>query len=124
MARGFLIAGSMAALLGVAVGAFGAHALRGHFATHPELEANYQTAVRYHFYHAFGLIVVAWAASRWSAPALAFAGYSFLAGLLLFSGSLYLLSLSGVRAWGAVTPFGGIAFMLGWALLAWGAYRS
>lgn len=124
MVRGFLIAGSIAALLGVGLGAFGAHALRAHFQAHPELEANYRTAVNYHFYHAFALIAVAWASGRWSAPVLAFAGYAFLAGLLLFSGSLYLLSLTGVRAWGAVTPFGGVAFLLGWGLLAWGAYRG
>lgn len=124
MARGFLIAGSMAALLAVALGAFGAHALRHHFAENPNLKPNYETAVQYHFFHAFALIAVAWAVSGWDHPALAWAGYLFGAGLVLFSGSLYILSLTGVRTWGAVTPFGGVAFLLGWALLAWGAFQS
>jgi uncharacterized membrane protein YgdD (TMEM256/DUF423 family) len=124
MVRGFLIAGSLVALLAVALGAFGAHALRAHFEARPELQPNYQTAVQYHFFHAFALIAVAWAANEWAHPMIPVAGYLFGAGVLLFSGSLYLLSLTGVRAWGAVTPFGGVAFLLGWALLAWGVFRS
>lgn len=122
MERGFFIAGAIAALLAVALGAFGAHALRDTFQAHPELESTYQTAVRYHIYHAIALLVTAWAVARFGGTAAA-AGYAFIVGMILFSGSLYLLTLTGVRRWGAVTPFGGAAFLLGWALLAWSALR-
>lgn len=123
MERGFFIAGSVAALVAVALGAFGAHALRGTFQTHPELESTYQTAVRYHMFHSLALLVTAWAVVRFGGTAAA-AGYAFIAGMILFSGSLYLLALTGARRWGAVTPFGGAAFLLGWALLAWSALRA
>jgi uncharacterized membrane protein YgdD (TMEM256/DUF423 family) len=80
--------------------------------------------VRYHFYHALGLFVVAWAATRWPGGAVTAAGWLFLAGTVIFSGSLYLLSLTGQRWLGAVTPIGGAAFLLGWLCLAWGAWQA
>ena len=122
MNRLFLALGAISALVSVAAGAFGAHALRSRIA--PELLVTFETGARYQMYHALGLIAVAWAASRWPSSATTAAGWLFALGTLLFSGSLYALALSGVRALGAVTPFGGLAFLAGWALLAWAAIRG
>jgi uncharacterized membrane protein YgdD (TMEM256/DUF423 family) len=124
MAKTFLILGALSALLAVGFGAFGAHALRAYFEAQPDLADNYQTAVQYHFIHALALVFVGLALQSWQAPSLSFAGYAFLAGLFLFSGSLYVLSLTGARWLGAITPLGGVAFILGWALLAWGVWRA
>lgn len=123
MERTMLIAGAVAGLLAVALGAFGAHALRPHFEAHPELESTFRTAVSYHFYHALALVGTAWAVGRFGGTAGA-AGIAFIVGILLFSGSLYLLALSGVRTWGAVAPIGGVAFIIGWGLLAWAGLRA
>jgi uncharacterized membrane protein YgdD (TMEM256/DUF423 family) len=122
-AKLFLTLGALAAALGVALGAFGAHALRAKLP--PDLLAVYRTGVEYHFYHALGLVLVGLAALHLpdSAPLKA-AGWTMLAGIVLFSGSLYLLAVTGVRALGAVTPVGGVAFMVAWALFAWAALRS
>lgn len=122
MARVYLIAGALAAALGVAAGAFGAHALEG---TVPaDRMATFETAVLYHLVHALALVAVGWAARTWSHLSIHWAGACFLAGLVLFSGSLYLLVLTD-RGWlGAVTPLGGLAFVAGWLLLAWGVYAS
>jgi uncharacterized membrane protein YgdD (TMEM256/DUF423 family) len=122
MDRVFLALGAISAFVSVAAGAFGAHALRSRLS--PELLAVFETGARYEMYHALGLVAVAWAAARWPGSAASAAGWLFLAGTLLFSGSLYALALSGVRALGAVTPFGGVAFLAGWALLAWTALRG
>ena len=124
MDRTFIILGSIAAFLGVGAGAFGAHGLRLFFETHPGAQSTYQTAVSYHMYHALALLAVAWAGTRWTNPLIAWAGYLFVLGILLFSGSLYALSLFSARWLGAVTPFGGVAFLGGWALLAVGAWRG
>ncbi len=107
--------GSTFALLAVGLGAFGAHALRSRL--EPNLQAIYETGVRYHFYHALGLFVVAWLVETRPSVWVSAAGWSFVAGMVLFSGSLYALALSGQRWLGAVTPFGGLAFLAGWALL-------
>jgi uncharacterized membrane protein YgdD (TMEM256/DUF423 family) len=122
-AKLFVTLGALAAALGVALGAFGAHALRAKLS--PELLAVYRTGVEYHFYHALGLVLVGLAALHLpdSTPLRA-AGWMMLAGIVLFSGSLYLLAVTGVRALGAVTPVGGVAFIAAWALLAWAALRS
>jgi uncharacterized membrane protein YgdD (TMEM256/DUF423 family) len=122
MDRLFLALGAVSAALAVAAGAFGAHALRARLA--PDQLAVFETAARYHMFHALGLLAVAWAASRFPGAAVAWAGWLLLAGTVLFSGSLYALALTGVRALGAVTPLGGVAFVAGWALLAWAALRS
>ena len=122
MDRLFFILGSLSAGLGVALGAFGAHALKGRLA--PDMLAVYEVGVRYQLVHALALLATAWAATRWPGAWVHAGGWLFVAGTLLFSGSLYVLSLSGVRAWGAVTPIGGVAWLAGWACLAWGVWRG
>jgi uncharacterized membrane protein YgdD (TMEM256/DUF423 family) len=115
MDRLFFALGSASAFLAVAAGAFGAHALRARLS--PEYLAVFDTAARYQMYHALGLVAVAWAASRWPGPLVQLAGWLFVAGTLLFSGSLYTLSLTGIRWLGAITPLGGAAFLAGWVCL-------
>jgi uncharacterized membrane protein YgdD (TMEM256/DUF423 family) len=116
------VLGAVFAGLAVAFGAFGAHALRATLS--PEDLATFEIGVRYQMYHALGLIAVAWAASQWPSGAVHAAGWAFVAGIVIFSGSLYVLVLSGQRWLGAITPIGGVAFMAGWALLIWAALRS
>jgi uncharacterized membrane protein YgdD (TMEM256/DUF423 family) len=120
--RLFAVVGALSALVGVAAGAFGAHALKARLA--PDLLAVFDTAARYQLLHALALLAVAWACTRWPGRAIRAAGACFVAGTLLFCGSLYALALTGARGLGAVTPFGGAAFLLGWALFAWGAWRG
>jgi uncharacterized membrane protein YgdD (TMEM256/DUF423 family) len=122
MDRLFFALGSISALIGVALGAFAAHGLKERLA--PELLATFEVGVRYQMYHAFALIAVAWACTRWPGPVPIVAGWLFLAGTVLFSGSLYLLSLTGARWLGAVAPLGGLAFLAGWACLAWNAWKG
>ena len=122
MERFLFTAGAVAALLAVVLGAFGAHALRDRLP--PDLLAVFETGVRYHFYHALGLLAAAYVASRWPAGAAGIAGSLFLAGIVLFSGSLYLLAVTGTRWLGAITPLGGLAFIAGWAALAWTALTA
>jgi uncharacterized membrane protein YgdD (TMEM256/DUF423 family) len=122
MERTFLALGALSAGLAVAAGAFGAHGLRARVS--PDLLAVFETGARYQMYHALGLIGVAWAISRWPSSGAGAAGWLFVAGTVLFSGSLYLMTLGGPRWLGAVTPIGGLCFLLGWALLAWAALRS
>lgn len=124
MVRGWFIVGSIAGLLAVGLGAFGAHALRAHFQANPNLHSNYQTAVDYQFVHALALLAVVLAKGQWSTRFLDWSGTTFTLGILLFSGSLYVLSLTGTRAWGAITPIGGVALLAGWALLALAAWRG
>ena len=122
MDRLFFALGSLSALLGVALGAFAAHGLKERLGT--ELLATFEVGVRYQMYHAFALIAVAWAGTRWPGTVVTAAGWLFLAGTVLFSGSLYVLALTGVRWLGAITPFGGLAFLAGWACLAWSAWKG
>ena len=122
MERTFALLGALSAFLSVAAGAFGAHALKARLP--PDLLAHFETGARYQMFHALGLLAVAWAASRFAGAAVAWAGWLFAAGTVLFSGSLYALALTGVRALGAVTPFGGAAFLAGWLALAWAAARG
>jgi uncharacterized membrane protein YgdD (TMEM256/DUF423 family) len=122
-AKRFLAAGGLAALLAVALGAFGAHALKSRIP--PEMLAVWHTGIEYHLFHALGLLAVGGltihlpdsALLRWS-------GWTMLAGIVLFSGSLYVLALSGERWLGAVTPLGGIAFLAAWALFVAAALRA
>jgi uncharacterized membrane protein YgdD (TMEM256/DUF423 family) len=124
MEKLFVIFGSVLMFLGVGAGAFGAHGLAGYFARFPELAATYDTAVRYHMIHGLALFAAAWASTRWPGPLTTWAGYLFLLGVLIFSGSLYLLVFTRLRWLGAITPIGGAAFLAGWALLAVAALRG
>ena len=117
MDRTFLLIGAVLGFLGVAFGAFGAHALRNRLS--PEMLAVFETAVRYQMYHAFAVLIVSAAIGHiGTARLLVIAGWSFFAGILLFSGSLYALALTGVGILGAITPVGGVLFLIGWACLA------
>jgi uncharacterized membrane protein YgdD (TMEM256/DUF423 family) len=117
MDRTFLLIGSILGFLGVTFGAFGAHALRSRLS--PEMLAVFETGVRYQMYHTFAVLIVAAAIGRiGDASLLVLAGWFFFAGILLFSGSLYALALTGVGILGAVTPVGGLLFLIGWACLA------
>jgi uncharacterized membrane protein YgdD (TMEM256/DUF423 family) len=118
--RSWLVAGALLAAVAVAAGAFGAHGLRGRLS--PGDLATFETAARYQIYHALALIAVALLAER-GVGGVAGAGWLFLTGILLFSGSLYLLTLAGLRWMGAITPFGGVAFIAGWVLLAVAGWR-
>jgi uncharacterized membrane protein YgdD (TMEM256/DUF423 family) len=116
MQRFFALAGAISGLIAVAAGAFGAHALRARLSA--DLLAVFETGVRYQMYHALALFVVAWMVSRVPGAFAEWAGWLFIGGILIFSGSLYLLALTGHRWLGAVTPLGGIAFLAGWVSLA------
>ena len=122
MERTFLALGALSAGLAVVAGAFGAHGLRGRLS--PDMMAVFETAARYHMYHALGLLAVAVVAGRLTGRSAVLAGWLFVAGTLLFSGSLYLLALGGPRWLGAVTPLGGLCFIVGWLALAWSALRG
>ena len=119
MDRLFFVIGSLSAFLGVALGAFAAHALKGRLDA--DLLVSFEVGVRYQMYHAFALLAVGWAQTRWPGPVLDASGWLFVAGTVIFSGSLYILSLSGLRWLGAITPVGGIALLAGWLCLAWAA---
>lgn len=121
MDRLFFALGALSALIGVAAGAFGAHGLEARIS--PDRLEIWKTAAHYQLIHALGLLAVAWAVSRWSTALAGTAGWLLVAGTVLFSGSLYALSLTGVRWLGAITPLGGLAFLAGWACLAWVALR-
>ncbi|HKA40377.1 MAG TPA: DUF423 domain-containing protein [Burkholderiales bacterium] len=118
----FFAIGSLSAFLGVALGAFGAHALRSRI--DPAMLAAFEVGVRYQLYHAFALLAVGWAHTRWPGAVLTTGGWLFVAGTVLFSGSLYAVSLSGVRWLGAITPLGGLAFLAGWLCLAWAVWKG
>jgi uncharacterized membrane protein YgdD (TMEM256/DUF423 family) len=119
--RLWIVLGALNAFISVAAGAFGAHVLRARLT--PDLLAIFETGARYHMYHALGLLAVGLLAHVRPSPLLAGAGWAMLVGIVLFSGSLYVLALSGVRALGAITPLGGLGFLAGWLLLAAAAWR-
>ncbi|MCA9959110.1 MAG: DUF423 domain-containing protein [Anaerolineales bacterium] len=123
MDRLFFMLGSAMMFLGVGAGAFGAHGLSSYLAQH-DLADTFATAVRYHIYHALALFIAAWAASKWPGSLPTWAGYLFFIGILLFSGSLYLLVFTRARWLGAITPLGGFAFLSGWALIFLTAWRA
>jgi uncharacterized membrane protein YgdD (TMEM256/DUF423 family) len=120
MDRVFFATGCVSAVVAVALGAFGAHGLRARLG--PDLLATFEIGVRYQMYHALGLLAVGLALSRWPSSASVVAGWLFIAGTLIFSGSLYLLALTGLRWLGAITPVGGAAFIVGWIVLAWSVW--
>lgn len=121
MANRILVIGALMALIGVAAGAFGAHGLRPILTE--KMMTTFETGVRYHLVHALAMLIAGLSAHGFGQRIFAWAGWSFLIGLLLFSGSLYTLALSGIRGLGILTPFGGLAFLIGWGCLAWGYWK-
>ena len=122
-ARFALLSGSITMLFAVVLGAFGAHGLKSRLA--PELMAAYKTGVEYQVYHALGLLLLGILIQQFpAANGLKYASWLMLIGIVLFSGSLYTLALSGLRPLGMVTPLGGLAFILAWALLTWSLLRT
>jgi len=122
MDRIFFAIGCLSAFIGVALGAFAAHSLKNRL--DPELLATFEVGVRYQMYHALALLAAGWASTRWPGALVSASGWLFVAGTLLFSGSLYALSLSGLRWLGAITPVGGMALLAGWLCLAWAAWKA
>ncbi len=120
--RIFVLLGAASAFCSVAAGAFGAHALRRNLAS--DALAVFETAARYQMYHALALLALACLLARRPARLVRFAGWCFVAGTVLFCGSLYALTLTGIRPLGIVTPFGGVAFLAGWGCLGWAAWRA
>ena len=117
----FWIAGAVLAFAAVAAGAFGAHGLRERLPA--DLLEVFETGARYNMYHALGVLAAAWAAGEWGSAWAAAAGWLFIIGTVVFSGSLYILALTGARWLGAITPIGGVAFLAGWVCLAVAALR-
>lgn len=123
MNKTFVGLGAICAFLSVAFGAFGAHALKQILAA--DMLANYQTGVQYQMMHALGLIGVGLASAALpNSRQLRWAGRFMFAGIVIFSGSLYVLSLTGIKTLGAITPIGGVCFLLGWAMMAAAVYRK
>lgn len=115
--RLFFAFGAAFGFIGVALGAMGAHALAPKLT--PDRLETYELAARYQLFHALALLATAWASTRWPGSAISAAGWFFFIGIILFSGSLYTLSLGGPRWFAFITPFGGVSFLIGWALLFW-----
>ena len=122
MERLFVMAGAISGAIGVGAGAFGAHALRAKL--EPRMIEVFETGARYQMYHAIALLLVGWAASRWPGSLTTASGWLFIAGTVFFSGSLYAMALTNVRALGAITPIGGVCFIAGWLCVALAAMRS
>lgn len=122
MERFFFVLGALFAFIGVAAGAFGAHGLKSQLSA--DMLSVFEVGVRYQMYHAFALIATAFLQSRWPSTIVIVGGWLFTAGIILFSGSLYLLSFGGPRWFGAITPLGGVAFLAGWLCLALAAWRQ
>jgi uncharacterized membrane protein YgdD (TMEM256/DUF423 family) len=120
MDRVFFALGAGSAFIAVGLGAFAAHGLKGRL--DPEMLTVFETGARYQMYHALALLAVAWATTRWPNGPVVTAGWLFCAGTVIFSGSLYLLSVTGHRWLGAITPFGGLAFLAGWLALVWAVW--
>ena len=119
MDRLLYLCAAVAGAVGVALGAFASHGLKMRLAA--DMLAVFETAVRYQMYHVFSLFAAAWGFERWQHRAFAWGGGLFVAGMVIFCGSLYVLALTGARWLGALTPVGGLAFLAGWLCLAWGA---
>lgn len=122
MERMFFVVGALSAFMGVAAGAFGAHGLKSHLSA--EMLSVFEVGVRYQMYHAFALIAAAWAQAKWPSVLVTTGGWLFVVGTILFSGSLYLLSVTGIRWLGMITPLGGLAFLAGWICLAWSVRKA
>jgi len=124
MSRTLVVIASILGALGVAFGAFGAHGLANYFAANPGAESTFDTAVRYHLIHAVALMGAAWAWDRFPSRWTRYAGWLFVAGIILFSGSLYLLSLLNIRFMGAIAPIGGACLIAGWLCIGIAAWRE
>jgi uncharacterized membrane protein YgdD (TMEM256/DUF423 family) len=124
MERIFSIAACVLMALGVCMGAFGAHALENYFSVNPKYHQVYETAVFYHLIHALALFAIAWCQSHWNSKLIIIAGYFICVGTIIFSTSLYVLSLTQIKILGAITPIGGIAIVIGWVILAIGILQS
>ena|ERR1051326_832549 len=122
MTRLFFVIGSISGFLAVAIGAFAAHALKEKLP--PDLFNIFEVGVRYHFYHALALFAVAWGITQFPNSNLTPAGWLFVAGTVIFSGSLYAMSLTGFRWLGAITPVGGVCFLAGWFWMAWQVWKA
>lgn len=120
--RSLILLAALNMIIAVGAGAFGAHGLKGMLGS--DMLAIWQTAVTYQGLHALGMLLVALAIPRLAHPWVARSGVVMFAGIVIFSGSLYALALSGIRVLGAITPIGGVAFIAAWAMLAWAAYKS
>lgn len=122
MERIFFTIGALSAFISVGAGAFGAHGLKHKIST--EMLNVFEIGVRYQMYHALALIAVAWALGKWPSSIVSAGGWLFLIGTLLFSGSLYQMSLTGAKWLGIITPIGGFCFLIGWLCLALGIWKS
>jgi len=124
MDRTLVLIGSIVMFIAVGAGAFGAHGLSGYFSSYPDLRPTFETAVQYQMVHGIAILLAAWVATRYDPSFASWAGYLFLLGIVLFSGSLYLLVLTRITWFGAITPLGGVALLAGWLLLALAAWRA
>jgi uncharacterized membrane protein YgdD (TMEM256/DUF423 family) len=122
MRSGWFAVGAIACGIGVGLGAFGAHGLRSRVSA--EMLAVFETGVRYQMYHALALLAVGLASARWPGGLVQASGWLFLIGMLVFCGSLYVMTFTGARWLGAITPLGGLSFLAGWALLAIAAWKG
>ena len=120
--RVFFSIGAASAFIAIAAGAFGAHALRARL--EPQMLSVFETAARYQMYHALALLACAWASTKWPGALVSTAAWLFVGGSVAFSGSLYALSLTGERAFGAVAPIGGLALLGGWVCLVMAAWKN
>ena len=123
MAKIFLIIGGTLGGLSVAIGAFGAHALKNILEANDRMQT-FETGVKYQFYHALALILLGLLMQKFDHKLFIWSGYGFIIGTILFSGSLYILSLTGIGKWGAITPLGGVAYLVGWITLIIGISKS
>lgn len=123
MNKFFLLSGSVLGLLGVAIGAFGAHALKGMLEAAGRADT-FETGVRYMFYHAIALVLVGILSKEFPGNTINWSGNAFLLGTLIFSGSLFLICFTGINVFGAVAPIGGTLLIIGWALLFWSVLKG
>ena len=123
MQKFILLSGAVSSGLAVAIGAFGAHAMKATLEL-SQRTATFETAVKYQFYHSLGLLIIGLLMFRYQHALMNYAVWSHLAGILLFSGSLYILCLTNNTKWAMITPFGGLAFIIGWILLALSIYKT
>jgi uncharacterized membrane protein YgdD (TMEM256/DUF423 family) len=119
--KGFFVTAALFGFVAVGLGAFGAHALKSVISA--DMLSIFETGVRYQMYHALALLCVSWALQKRHDAILFVSAWFFVVGVVLFSGSLYALSLTGMRAFGILTPFGGLSFMGGWFMMAWGFWK-